>query len=195
METFSALLALTGHLSIFPQRPATRIFDVFFDLHLNERLSKQSRHRFLRRHRTHYDVTVMFVCNSCHNCNHGSAKPPVSTLHIYIYIYVYINVSVHFIPRWVCLHVLRPGLHAAGNADLPTGTRWHHLAGLLRGQPTSASSGPMECLRSWRHRSVPGSSVETMEGFIWRARRWRSRGSHWYICRYVWCDSGRMMPR
>ena len=48
METFSALLALcegnppvTGE---FPaQRPVTRSFDVFFDLRLNKRLSKQSR--------------------------------------------------------------------------------------------------------------------------------------------------------
>ena len=48
METFSALLALyewnapvTGE---FPsKRLVTRSFDVFFDLHLNKRLSKQSR--------------------------------------------------------------------------------------------------------------------------------------------------------
>ena len=48
METFSALLAIcvgnspgTGE---FPaQRPATQSFDVFFDLRLNKRLSKQSR--------------------------------------------------------------------------------------------------------------------------------------------------------
>ena len=47
METFSALLAscagnspVTGE---FPaQRPVTRTFDVFFDLRLNKRLSKQS---------------------------------------------------------------------------------------------------------------------------------------------------------
>ena len=47
LETFSALLAhcagnspVTGE---FPeQRPVTRSFDVFFDLRLNERLSKQS---------------------------------------------------------------------------------------------------------------------------------------------------------
>ena len=47
METFSALLApcagnspVTGE---FPtQGPVTRIFDVFFDLRLNKRLSKQS---------------------------------------------------------------------------------------------------------------------------------------------------------
>ena len=47
METFSALLALcAGNSSVtgeFPsQRPVTRTFDVFFDLRLNKRLSKQS---------------------------------------------------------------------------------------------------------------------------------------------------------
>ena len=48
METFSASLALcagnspvTGEFP--PQRPVTRSFDVFFDLHLKKRLSKQSR--------------------------------------------------------------------------------------------------------------------------------------------------------
>ena len=47
METFSALLAIcvgnspvTGEFHA--QRPGTRSFDVFFDLHLNKRLSKQS---------------------------------------------------------------------------------------------------------------------------------------------------------
>ena len=48
IETFSALLVLcAGNSPItgeFPsQRPVTRSFDVFFDLHLNKRLSKQSR--------------------------------------------------------------------------------------------------------------------------------------------------------
>ena len=47
METFSALLAIcAGNSPVtgeFPtQRPVTRSFDVFFDLHLNKRLSKQS---------------------------------------------------------------------------------------------------------------------------------------------------------
>ena len=47
METFSAFLALcAGNSPVigeFPaQRPVTRTFDVFFDLRLNERLSKQS---------------------------------------------------------------------------------------------------------------------------------------------------------
>ena len=48
METFSALLALcTGNSPVtgeFPsQRPVTWTFDVFFDLRLNKRLSKQAR--------------------------------------------------------------------------------------------------------------------------------------------------------
>ena len=48
METFIALLALcTGNSPVtgeFPaQRPVTRGFDVSFDLHMNKRLSKQSR--------------------------------------------------------------------------------------------------------------------------------------------------------
>ena len=47
METFSALLAICMGNSPVPgefpaQRPVTRSFDVFFDLRLNKRLSKQS---------------------------------------------------------------------------------------------------------------------------------------------------------
>ena len=47
METFSALLAfspVTGDFST--QTPVTRSFDVFFDLHLNQQLSKQWRRRW-----------------------------------------------------------------------------------------------------------------------------------------------------
>ena len=51
METFSALLALcAGNSTVtgeFPsQRPVTRSFDVFFDLPMNKRLSKQPRRRW-----------------------------------------------------------------------------------------------------------------------------------------------------
>ena len=47
METFSALLAICAGNSLAPgefpvQRPVTRSFDVFLDLRLNKRLSKQS---------------------------------------------------------------------------------------------------------------------------------------------------------
>ena len=44
METFSALLAICAVTGEFPaQRPVTQSFDVFFDLRLIKRLSKQSR--------------------------------------------------------------------------------------------------------------------------------------------------------
>ena len=64
MDTFSALLAIcAGNSPVtgeFPaQRPVTRSFDVFFNLRPNKRLSKQWRDWWLRRHRDHYDVTVM----------------------------------------------------------------------------------------------------------------------------------------
>ena len=47
METLSALLAICAGNSLVPdefpsQRPETRIFDIFFDLRLNKRLSEQS---------------------------------------------------------------------------------------------------------------------------------------------------------
>ena len=47
METFSALLVIcAGNSPVhgeFPtQRPVTRSFDVYFDMHPNKRLSKQS---------------------------------------------------------------------------------------------------------------------------------------------------------
>ena len=69
METFSVLLALcVGNSPVtgeFPaQRPVTRSFDVFFDLHLNQQLSKHKGDAGdLRRHRTHYDVIVMHLAN------------------------------------------------------------------------------------------------------------------------------------
>ena len=44
----------------FPaQRPVMRSFDIFFDLHLNKRLSKQSWGWWLRHYCIHCDVTVM----------------------------------------------------------------------------------------------------------------------------------------
>ena len=66
MEKFSALLALcVGNSTVtgeFPtQRPVTRSFDVFFDLHLNKQLKKQSWGWWLRHYRAHYDVIVMWT--------------------------------------------------------------------------------------------------------------------------------------
>ena len=64
METFSALLALCVGNSpvtrVFPsQRPVTQSFDVFFDLGLNKRLSKQSLGRWFETP----------SCSLRHHCN------------------------------------------------------------------------------------------------------------------------------
>ena len=64
MKTFSSLLAICEENSPIPYKipakgPVTRSFDVFFDLRLKKRLSKQSWGWWLRRHRAHYYVTVM----------------------------------------------------------------------------------------------------------------------------------------
>ena len=64
MEAFSVLLALCAGNSLvtgeFPlQRPVPQSFDVFFDLRVNERLSKQSWAGDSKRNRAHYDVIVM----------------------------------------------------------------------------------------------------------------------------------------
>ena len=65
MKTFSALQALcAGNSPVigeFPsQRPVTRSFDVFFDLCLNGQVNKREAGDF-RRHRAHYDVTVVYI--------------------------------------------------------------------------------------------------------------------------------------
>ena len=64
MINFSALLAIcAGNLPVpgdFPaQRPVARSFDVFFDLHPNKRRVNNDEAGDLRRHRGHYDVTVI----------------------------------------------------------------------------------------------------------------------------------------
>ena len=73
METLSALLTICAGNSPVPgksptQRPVTRCFDVFFDLRLNKRLSKQSwgwwfetPSRPLLRHRNVLSVTIEFT--------------------------------------------------------------------------------------------------------------------------------------
>ena len=89
METFSAVLAICAGnspvLGEFPtQRPVTRSFDVFFDLRLNKRLSKQSwgwwletLSRPLWRHR---NVHVMVCCLMAvrlhlNQCWHAVSEP------------------------------------------------------------------------------------------------------------------------
>ena len=64
METFSALLVLCERnppvTGVFPsQRPVTRSFGVFFDVRMNNGWANNWDVDDLRRHRTHYDVTVI----------------------------------------------------------------------------------------------------------------------------------------
>ena len=75
METFSASLALgkgnppvTGGFLL--QRPVTRSFDVFFYLHLDKQLSKQSRHRWFERQSRslwHHCNDYEFFASGIHN--------------------------------------------------------------------------------------------------------------------------------
>ena len=65
MERFSVLLAICAGNSpvageFTEQRQETRTFDVFFDLCLNKRLSKQSWGWWFETPSSHYDVIVMF---------------------------------------------------------------------------------------------------------------------------------------
>ena len=102
METFSALLAICAGNSPVPgkfptQRPVTRSFDVFFDLRLNKRLSKQSRgwwfetlSRPLWRHRNvlwqrdsvgdyhpqHKDLWICYLTKTHILCSLGAVKHP-----------------------------------------------------------------------------------------------------------------------
>ena len=73
METFSALLAFCAVNSpvigeLPAQRPVTRSFDVFFDLRLNQQLSKQWRRRWfetpLRSLRRHCNVLCFIAVRS-----------------------------------------------------------------------------------------------------------------------------------
>ena len=58
----------TGPSEFPAQRPVTRGFDVFFDLRLNKRLSKQPRAGDSIRHRGHYDVNVILVLPEYSSC-------------------------------------------------------------------------------------------------------------------------------
>ena len=62
--------------------PVTWSCGVLFDLRLNTRLNKQSRFSDLRRHRTHYDVTVyacMCMC-VCVRMSDGCTQPNITLL-------------------------------------------------------------------------------------------------------------------
>ena len=82
MEIFSALLAIcAGNSPVigeFPaQRPVTRSFDDFFDLRLNEGWVNNPEADELRRHRAHYEVTVMMKVMAGQTLHqaHGLTQP------------------------------------------------------------------------------------------------------------------------
>ena len=73
METFSAQLAVCAGNSPVPdefptQRPVTRSFNVFFYLRLNNGWVNNGESGDLRRHRGHYDVTVMCTSDGRAHC-------------------------------------------------------------------------------------------------------------------------------
>ena len=87
METFPRYWPFLSGIHWLPKRPMTRSFDVFFDQHLNERLSKQSTRRsfealscLLWRHCNVHRVVLWFVRR--HNCN-----------------YLWIHIFIHY-PRF-----------------------------------------------------------------------------------------------
>ena len=88
MEAFSALLALCeGNPPVpgrFPsQRPVTRRFDVFFDLRLNKRLSKQSRRRWFK-------TPSRSLWRHC-NDGIGTFVWRIRTISLYIHIYILLS--------------------------------------------------------------------------------------------------------
>ena len=98
LETFSTSLVLCeGNAPVidgFPsQRPVTRSSDVFFDLQLNKRLSKNIDAGDLRRHRAHYDVTVMRITKWCHSDAAKTLKKKMLWLIVSLLLYhhIYLN--------------------------------------------------------------------------------------------------------
>ena len=100
METFSALLAFcAGNSPVtgeFPeQTPVTQSFDVFFDLRLNKRLSKQSRRRWLKtpsrslwRHSNATSATWMGRCAVMTVIYPKSCRRPFRRWHTYSVLYM-----------------------------------------------------------------------------------------------------------
>ena len=85
METFSALLALDmGNSPVTGEFPSqwlvTRNFDVFFDLCLNKRLSKLSRHQW-------FETSSWSLWRHCDDMR---VSWTYCYFHLYIYVYIYV---------------------------------------------------------------------------------------------------------
>ena len=86
METFSALLAICAGNSPVPvQRPVTRSVDIFFDLPRINGWVNNREAGDLRRHRAHYDVTVMFAQTVPGNIQNHYNQMGVQTLYFLIW--------------------------------------------------------------------------------------------------------------
>ena len=103
-----------------PQRPVTRSFDVFFDLRLNKRLSKQSWGLWFE----------TLLCPLWLHCNGLNSIELIGHWETWLqqdikYIHTHLNVRYpgHFL--WDCLqHVTRPHYHtASGNGLMLSGNR------------------------------------------------------------------------
>ena len=134
METFFVLLALctgnspiTGEFPVtgeFPsQRPVTRCFDVFFDLRLNKRLSKQSRRR-------RFETPSHLLWRHC-NVTH------VMTLHVLHYSDVIISVTVSQIAG-VSIVFLTYSRCWCMDTACQRRWCWRSLAGIVQSQPQKA---------------------------------------------------------
>ena len=89
MAFFAGNSPVTG---AFPaQWPVTRSFDIFFDLRLNKRLSKQSWGWWFEPIRAHYDVIVIIIITTKQKYN----KP------VFIFISILVIASDNFI-HWQC---------------------------------------------------------------------------------------------
>ena len=104
MEVFSALLAIcAGNSPVsgeFPaQRPVTRSFDVFFDLCLNERLSKQSWGWW-------FETTSRSLWRHCNVCD-KSQHPPYIVTHSIARLFPLTKNSYSSIEfrSWVCDYI------------------------------------------------------------------------------------------
>ena len=128
METFSALLAICVGNSPVPgefhaQRPVTRSFDVFFDVRLNKRLSKQSwgwwfetLSRPLWRHHNDMGQTGLYRSKTSHNKARG--------LSIFLGIYCGIVVITQALFEANCT------LKSSAPFGNQPPTRWYVVAGL-----------------------------------------------------------------
>ena len=99
METVSALLAICAGNSPVPgefpaQRPATRSFDVFFDLRLNERLGKQSWGWW-------FETLLLPLW---HHCNVNITNYGMKNMKHFRGLYRYVRLATFLFKTWVVQH-------------------------------------------------------------------------------------------